>query len=304
MFNIHDVHRSRVQCGRSLLTQMMCLFYYYRHGKLKELLGENGTHNRYRLRVTGHSLGAGAAVILTLLLRCEYRNARCLSFSPPGCTASAILADECSEWTTSYILDTDIIPRVSVESFEALRDETLEMIARIKIPKYKVFRYRGQKDGEGMSLDEFLAYSVVHNKEDIEESKFVEQLREFREFQTSLKAKHHTRYVSLFPPGKIIQLFGSETLAEKIERSEERKASSPAAPPPAVVTEIIENPYTARWAEKTDFREVILSSHFLSDHKTANVKAELHALAKRFDLQQPYSNVLFSGGGAGADLNV
>lgn len=258
---------------------------------MKELLGENGTHGGYRLRVTGHSLGAGAAVILTLLLRCEYRNVRCLAFSPPGCTASANLADECSEWTTSYILDTDIVPRVSVESFEALRDETLEMIARIKIPKYKVMRYRkrAQKDGKGMSLDEFLAYSL-HHKEDIEESKFVEQLREFREFQKSLKAKHELHYVSLFPPGKIIQLFGSGTFAEKMMRSAKERATSTSA-----VELEIEKPYTARWAEKTDFREVVLSSHFLSDHKTANVKAELHAVAERFGLKQPFSSVLSGG---------
>jgi sn1-specific diacylglycerol lipase len=246
---------------------------------LKELFGENGTHSGYRLRVTGHSLGAGTAVILTLLLRSEYRNVRCVSFSPPGCTASENLADECSEWTTSYILDTDIIPRVSVESFEALRDEILEMIARIKIPKYEVVHYRGQKDGQEMSLDEFLANSL-HHKEDIKESKFVEQLREFREFQRSLKAKHHLSYVGLYPPGKIIQLFASDTLMRSVE---------------------IENPYTARWAEKKDFREVVLSSHFLSDHKTANVKAELHAMAERFGLEQPYSSVL-SGGYD--DLNV
>lgn len=253
---------------------------------MKELLDENGTHSGYRLRVTGHSLGAGAAVILALLLRCEYRNVRCLAFSPPGCTTSANLADECAGWTTSYILDTDIIPRVSVESFEALRDEILEMIARIKIPKYKVVRYRGQRDGKGMSLDEFLADSL-HHKEDIEESKFVEQLREFREFQKTLKAKHHLSYVSLFPPGKIIQLFASDSFALKMMRSADEMASSS--------TEILENPYTARWAEKTDFREVVLSSHFLSDHKTANVKAELQAMAKRFGLKQPYSSVLSGG---------
>jgi hypothetical protein len=164
------------------------------------------------------------------------------------------------------------------------------MIARIKIPKYKVVRYRDQKDGKGIALDEFLAYSL-HHKGDIEESKFLEQLREFREFQKSLKAKHQLHYVSLFPPGKIIQLFGSDNFAEKMMRADETMASSDV---------VIENPYTARWAEKTDFREVILSSHFLSDHKTANVKAELHAMAKRFGLEQPFSSVLSWGD----DLNV
>ena len=61
------------------------------------------------------------------------------------------------------------------------------------------------------------------------------------------------------------------------------------------VVDILENSYTARWAEKTDFREVVLSSHFLSDHKTANVKAELQAMAKRFGLKQPCSSALSGG---------
>ena len=34
----------------------------------------------------GHSLGAGAAAILAIMLRQEYPNTRCFAFSPPGGT--------------------------------------------------------------------------------------------------------------------------------------------------------------------------------------------------------------------------
>jgi hypothetical protein len=57
-------------------------------------------------------------------------------------------------------------------------------------------------------------------------------------------------------------------------------------------------PYTARWAEKTDFREIVLWSHFKNGYETADVKSELHAMAKRFGLNQAFSTVLSAGGGA------
>ena len=41
----------------------------------------------YQLVITGHSLGAGVASVLAVLLkpRSKYRNLVCYAFSPPGC---------------------------------------------------------------------------------------------------------------------------------------------------------------------------------------------------------------------------
>ena len=39
----------------------------------------------FGLVLTGHSLGAGVASILSVLLRREYPNLECYAFSPPGC---------------------------------------------------------------------------------------------------------------------------------------------------------------------------------------------------------------------------
>ena len=44
---------------------------------------ERGTH-RFQLVIVGHSLGAGTATILALLLRQQYPNLRCYAYSPPG----------------------------------------------------------------------------------------------------------------------------------------------------------------------------------------------------------------------------
>lgn len=37
-----------------------------------------------RLIIVGHSLGAGVAAILTILLKSSYPNIACFAYSPPG----------------------------------------------------------------------------------------------------------------------------------------------------------------------------------------------------------------------------
>ena len=45
---------------------------------------EDGDTAGYRLVLVGHSLGAGTAAILAILLRDQYPELRCFAYSPPG----------------------------------------------------------------------------------------------------------------------------------------------------------------------------------------------------------------------------
>lgn len=54
----------------------------------------------YRLVIVGHSLGAGVASVLTILLRKQFPDVICYAFSPPGCTLRYVYRDVqvyCSE---------------------------------------------------------------------------------------------------------------------------------------------------------------------------------------------------------------
>jgi hypothetical protein len=170
-----------------------------------------------------------------------------------------------------------------MDSFASLRDEMLEMIARIKIPKYQVLSTRRRGDGQ-IQLEEF-NQQALYDKEDVHPSQFFDQLKRFQEIK--IKSKDSSSYVELCLPGKIIQLFRTLGLSNP--------SSSTCLPcfgdsEPGESTDQI--PYTARWAERSDFRRIILSSHFLSDHETDNVKIQLHELAISFCLKEPYSSVL------------
>ena len=106
-------HGGVLECSNWLYEDLM------RHKILQSLLlGENAEYPDYTLRIVGHSLGAGIGVILSYMLRNTFPNLRCLCYSPPGGLLSWDLAKECSEFVNSFVLDSDIVPRLSLNNME------------------------------------------------------------------------------------------------------------------------------------------------------------------------------------------
>ena len=95
-------------------------------GWLERLLERD--YPTYNLRIVGHSLGAGVCALLGYTLRSKFPSLKVFGFSPPGCTVSWELATDCNSWMTSFVLDNDIVPRLSVPALEDLRDDILESI--------------------------------------------------------------------------------------------------------------------------------------------------------------------------------
>lgn len=242
-----------------------------KHGKLAQTLAR---YNDYKLRIVGHSLGAGVGSILSVLLRPKYPNLRCLAFSPPGCVMSENLADDISKYTTSYIVNDDIIARTSIEGFEELRDSILDMICRIKVPKHQVAKIAKQgdlttTDGLNDAIDR-----ILYKKEEIKESKFKHDIDQFLKFQKELKKKNRENYTKLCPPGKLVQLV-LHTGSDSSNRSLNTSAC-------------ISN-YIARYAERSVFEKVNISSNLVSDHSTLGVKLKLERIAEEeFGLNSPF----------------
>lgn len=77
--------------------------------------------------LTGHSLGAGAAALVALYIRSFYPNSRCWAFEPPGGLVDGTLAEAAADCVTSVVLGKDWVPRLSLASFERLRDEMVRV---------------------------------------------------------------------------------------------------------------------------------------------------------------------------------
>jgi sn1-specific diacylglycerol lipase len=152
----------------------------------KLLLTSDCRYPSYQLYVAGHSLGAGCAAILALMLKPKFPSLKCLCFEPPA-VMSAHVAKQ--DFITSFVLDADIVPRLSFHSLENLRDDMLDLIARIKVPKYRIMA--------GLSKAKTFAESnaeTLHKSASIRPSPFSRQLEKFKEHQQGM----HRLYAPVF----------------------------------------------------------------------------------------------------------
>ncbi|KAF8009693.1 hypothetical protein BT93_J0625 [Corymbia citriodora subsp. variegata] len=105
-------------------------FLAHEIGNIKECLDK---HEGFRLRLVGHSLGGAIASLLAIMLRKKTKKE--LGFSPelvsavgyatPPCV-SRELAESCSDFVTTVVMQDDIVPRLSVASLTRLRNEILQ----------------------------------------------------------------------------------------------------------------------------------------------------------------------------------
>lgn len=89
--------------------------------------------------VTGHSLGAGAAVLLSVLLKSRYPKIRCFAFSPPGGLLSQAAARFTENFCLSVIVGDDLVPRLSLDTLESLKRQMVLELEMCRHPKVRYF---------------------------------------------------------------------------------------------------------------------------------------------------------------------
>ncbi|XP_059158872.1 diacylglycerol lipase-beta-like isoform X2 [Physella acuta] len=90
------------------------------------------------LVLVGHSLGAGVAAILSVLLRPQYPDLICFSFSPPGGLMSASASKYTREFVCSVVVDKDIVPRLGMYTLTDLKVKILQALCETNKPKYRI----------------------------------------------------------------------------------------------------------------------------------------------------------------------
>ncbi|KAK9993494.1 hypothetical protein SO802_023197 [Lithocarpus litseifolius] len=105
-------------------------FLFHEMGTIRNCLEK---YEGYRLRLVGHSLGGATASLLAIMLR--RKSYMELGFNPdivsavgyatPPCV-SRELAENCSDFVTTVVMQDDIVPRLSAASLTRLRNEILQ----------------------------------------------------------------------------------------------------------------------------------------------------------------------------------
>ncbi|ETL40296.1 hypothetical protein F441_08721 [Phytophthora nicotianae CJ01A1] len=169
---------------------------------------ERGAYHDYGLVLTGHSLGAGTACLLSVMLRAKYPQLRCFAFSPPGCTMSPGLASRCAAFTYSVVVGDDIIARSSLTSAEALRDNVLDLIGRSKVNKAAILRqvisWRNPDELLHRSSDEHTAFDDDNETRERVRSPFIAHLSNYRTMLQRIQESEPIHELTI--PGRVVHL--------------------------------------------------------------------------------------------------
>ncbi|XP_030873431.1 sn1-specific diacylglycerol lipase beta isoform X2 [Leptonychotes weddellii] len=204
----------------------------------------------YRLVVVGHSLGAGAAALLAIMLRSAYPQVRCYAFSPPRGLLSKSLYEYSKNFIVSLVLGKDVIPRLSVTNLEDLKKRILRVIAHCNKPKYQILLYGCWYELFGGSPDNFPTELDGGAQGDLTQPLLGEQSLLMHgsptySFSSDSPLESPTKYPPLYPPGRIIHL-EEEGASGRFWRSAAQ--------------------YSARWSHESQFSKILIGPKMLTDH--------------------------------------
>ncbi|KAG8513677.1 Sn1-specific diacylglycerol lipase beta, partial [Galemys pyrenaicus] len=205
----------------------------------------------YRLVIVGHSLGAGAAALLAIMLRHSHPQVRCYAFSPPRGLLSKSLYEYSKNFIVSLVLGKDVIPRLSVTNLEDLKRRILRVIAHCNKPKYKILLHGCWYELFGGNPDNFPTELDGGDQGDLTQPLLGEQSllthwSSAYSFSSDSPLESPSKYPPLYPPGRIIHL--------EEEGTSGRFCSCSTAQ------------YSAKWANESEFSKILIGPKMLTDH--------------------------------------
>ncbi|XP_034190848.1 inactivation no afterpotential E isoform X1 [Osmia lignaria lignaria] len=232
-----------------------------------------GTH-QFGLTLVGHSLGAGTAAILAILLKQDYPDLVCFSFAPPGGLLSMPAQQYTQEFITSVVVGKDVVPRIGLRQMESLRADLINAIKRSVDPKWKTIACSvmccgcGSTPTSAANLEAGGCISEYQRDKDLARSQTV---------VPSDSSIALTLHRPLYPPGRIIHVVRHHP--NKGEQKYERRWRR--------VLHKQEPVYQALWAGPCDFDEVLISPVMIQDHMPDNMLKALNKVVTTLGPAKP-----------------
>uniref|UniRef100_A0A8C2JVF1 Diacylglycerol lipase-beta n=1 Tax=Cyprinus carpio TaxID=7962 RepID=A0A8C2JVF1_CYPCA len=232
----------------------------------------------YELLICGHSLGAGAAALLAVLLRSTHPTLQCYAFSPPGGLMSKALADYSKQFVVSVVLGKDLVPRLSIPNMEDLKRRLLKMVSNCSKPKYKILMHGCWYELFGGAPDDFPTELESRREEMLQQPLLGEEsllVRRSSTYQSLCSDESPPRptHLPLFLPGRILYITEDGHCFSQVR-------------------------YRAEWSSEASFRNVLISPRMIADHMPDVVLRALRSLTH----EHPFA--LCSSSTSNSHLNV
>ncbi|XP_051912411.1 diacylglycerol lipase-beta-like isoform X1 [Hippocampus zosterae] len=224
----------------------------------------------YKLVITGHSLGAGAAAVLAILLRHSFPTLQCYAFSPPGGLLSKALADYSKDFVVSVVLGKDLVPRLSLPNMEDLKRKILKIVSNCNKPKYRILLQGCWYELFGGEPDDSPSEMVSRREEELnlpllgEESLLIHQSSSYQSLASDDSPLHTVPHMPFFLPGRVLHI---------LEDGPTRRSC------------FSQVRYRAEWSNEMAFRSILISPSMLVDHMPDAVLRALKSLTS----DKPYS---------------
>nr|XP_027204136.1 sn1-specific diacylglycerol lipase alpha-like isoform X3 [Dermatophagoides pteronyssinus] len=278
------------------------------------------SHHQYPIIIVGHSLGAGTAAILAVLLKEIYTNVICFAFAPPGGLFSHDLAEYSKDFVISIVLGKDIIPRLGLHQMERLRFDLIKAIKNCDMSKwpiiYKSFRIGNNdinhddyvKKFKIKSENNILSQTSISNCDIVEckhnngntlnISPTNSQQQQQQPHQHHLYPKEPIENISTHPNDENIQL----------------TVHTPLYPPGSIIHLVKAHPnkseriigqkqfiIQALWAGYEDFDEILISPSMIRDHMPDRILEALESLLINTGPPKPKRKSDSNDGGGGGN---
>ncbi|EFX76477.1 hypothetical protein DAPPUDRAFT_306186 [Daphnia pulex] len=247
-------HRGMLQSANFVLRQL----------ESKEILKQTfAQYPNYHLVITGHSLGAGAAVLLSILLKPSYPKVRCFSFSPPGGLLSLAAARFTETFCMSVIIGDDLVPRLSLATLDSLKRQMIAELEGCRHPKYRIF-LRGCWEVVFGRANNYQQPETTHPLLSETPNNNFEQQQPPPRFQSPTNRSCSVDVTQqLYLPGRILQV-------------EERE-------PVDSGTYMHPTMYEARWMQREDYNQILVTPRMLKDHTPDSVCRILRGLSNQYE---------------------
>ena len=162
--------------------------------RVGHLMRKKVQEDGWKMVVVGHSLGAGAAALISLKLRQYFHNLQCIAYSCPGALMSKNLSRAMAPFCTTVAVGKDAVPRATVATMARLMDELISSLARCKQPKVRVLFLPWWRRHKQKFKDLFYCYTEIPKEAAAVLVQYYESRRQLGQ------------PVGMFPPGKVIFL--------------------------------------------------------------------------------------------------